>query len=95
MVGLTGTGAEMQICTTAVASLSSGLQGPCLRCPWAKKRGRVRFLGLIAVHSCRRKRQRGSRVAAKISSSLHIEIFGWLAPPLLQGKGLCWGLLES
>jgi hypothetical protein len=73
-VGSVGKGAGLQICATAVASFSSGLQGPRLRCPWTRREGGVRFLGLIGVYSCRRKRQRGSRVTARISSSLHNEI---------------------
>jgi hypothetical protein len=74
MVFIDDLGARMQIFAMAVASFPSGLQGPRLRHSWTKREGGIRFLGLIGVYSHRRKRQGGSRVTARISSSLHNEI---------------------
>jgi hypothetical protein len=70
MVFIDDLGALMQILATAVAELDRGFQEVIVSAFLGQERGRVRILGLVEVYSCRRKRRRGSRVAARSFSSL-------------------------
>jgi hypothetical protein len=62
-----------KICRSAVAELAGVLQRVSALVFLGQIKGRVRFLGMLEVYSCRKRGQRGSRATARSSSSPQIE----------------------